>query len=31
MPQAGFYPLPADDTSYEADALLTKPPLLDRD
>ena len=29
LPQAGFEPLPADDTSYEADALSTKPPLLD--
>ena len=29
FPQAGFDPPPADDTSYEGDALLTKPPLLD--
>ena len=27
--QAGFKPLSADDTSYEADALPTKPPQLD--
>ena len=27
-PQAGFEPPPADDASYEADALLTKPPWL---
>ena len=27
-PQAGFDPPPIDDTSYEADALPTKPPLL---
>ena len=27
--QAGFDPPPVDDTSYEADALLTKPPWLD--
>ena len=30
MSQAGFDPPPADDTSYEADALLTKPPWLDQ-
>ena len=28
MPRAGFEPTPADDTSYEADALPTKPPRL---
>ena len=29
MPQAGFDPPPVADTSYEADALPTKPPRLD--
>ena len=29
MPQTGFDPPPAADTSYEADALPTKPPRLD--
>ena len=29
MPQAGFDPPPVDDTSYEADALPTKPSRLD--
>ena len=29
MPQARLYPPPADDTSYEADALPTKPQWLD--
>ena len=29
MPQAGFEPPLVDDTSYEADALPTKPPWLD--
>ena len=28
--QAGFEPPSADGTSYEADALLTKPPRLDK-
>ena len=28
MPRAGFKPPPADDTSYEADTLPTKPPRL---
>ena len=29
MPQAGFKPHLVDDTSYEADAIPTKPPWLD--
>ena len=29
MPQARFNPPPGDDTSDEADAVLTKPPRLD--
>ena len=29
-PQAGFDPPPQDGTSYEADALSTKPPRLDQ-
>ena len=29
MPQVGFHSLPVDDTSFEADALPTKPPWLD--
>ena len=30
LTKLGFEPLPADDISYEADALLTKPPRLDK-